>query len=193
MALVLGCSTRTAPPPVEEPEPSTENRAGADPATAPDADKVSSCAAPPVTEDEAATAFAEAASMDARVKSGELDRKLSWDDRYKLYDRAARGGHRDAQARAGAMMFATMFTTEEPGPADRPVYVEAMTRLIIAARRGSTDAAKFMPGMEALMFGQVPDVVEPPLSSIPKAWIEDSLAAADRWIRCHAADAAAQK
>lgn len=189
MALVLGCGTKTAPPPVADPADSSNQARNVEPVSAPKAKTVSSCAAPAVTEPEAETAFGEAEALDAKVKSGELDRKLSWMSRYKLYDRAAQGGHRDGQARAGAMKFANMFSTEAPKPTDRMDYVEALARLVIAARRGSTDAAKFMPGMEALMFGTIPEVVEPPLAELPKDWIEESLKSADQWIHCHAADA----
>lgn len=187
MALVLGCGTKTAPPPVDQPAGADQDRAArGEPVNAPKAREVSACAAPAVTEAQAAAAFAEAEKLDAQVKAGELDRNSSWSTRYQLYDRAARGGHRDAQARAGAMKFASMFASEAPKPEDRAAYVEAMTRLIIAARRGNTDAAKFMPGMEALMFGQIPEMVEPPLSQIDKTWVKAALAAADQWIQCHA-------
>jgi hypothetical protein len=184
MALLLGCGTKTAPPPVVGGDDDTTQRVGAGARYAPEAKKGMACPPDSVTAAEASAAYARAEELEARVKTGELDRKLSWKDRYELFDRAARGGHREGLARAGRMMFSSMFTSEAPKPEQRLDYVEAITRLLIAARRGNTSAASFMPGMETLMFGKVPEPVEPPLAELPKEWVEEALQAAETWFEC---------
>lgn len=185
MALVLGCGTKTAPPPVAGTNDPNDNRAtNVDPAADPGAKPSAICPPPMVSDEEAKTAYAEAEALEARVASGELDRKLTWNQRYKLFDRAARGGHREALARAGRMKFSAMFTTEAPKPEQKLEYVEAMSRLLVAARRGNTSAASFMPGMETMMFGKVPEPVEPPLAELPREWVEEAIKSAEEWLEC---------
>jgi hypothetical protein len=145
------------------------------------------CPVPEVADADARVAFAEAEELEAKVASGELDRRASWSQRYTLFDRAARGNHREAMARAGRMKFSAMFSVEAPKSEQRLEYVEAITRLLVAARRGNTSAASFMPGMETLMFGKVPEPLEPPLAELPKEWVEEALVATDNWLECRKA------
>lgn len=189
MALVLGCGTKTAPPPVAGGGAQANHGADTGPVEAPKAKQATVCPPEAVSPDEAQQAYAQAEALEARVKSGELDRKTSWSERYKLFDRAARGGHREALARAGRMKFSAMFTAEAPKPEQRFDYIEAIARLLVAARRGSTSAASFMPGMETLMFGKVPEPVEPPLAELPKEWVEEALQAAEHQLECQSRSA----
>jgi hypothetical protein len=193
LLLLAACGGSSAAPAME-PAPAAAPAPAPEPAPAaaavehptPDAADSLECAPPAVSETEAEASFQQAIALEVAIERGELDRKLSREQRFRLYDRAAAGFHRDAQERAGAMRFAGMYMGESPRAEQRAAYVEALARLIVAARRGNQRAARFMPGMDALISGEIPETLDPPLAELPRDWVALALETANRWVECGA-------
>jgi hypothetical protein len=190
LLLLAACGGASAAPAMEPapaaapaPTPELAPAAAAVEHAAPDAAGALECA-PAVSEAEAEASFQQAIALEVAIERGELDRKRSREQRFRLYDRAAAGFHRDAQERAGAMRFAGMYMGESPRAEQRAAYVEALARLIVAARRGNQRAARFMPGMDALISGEIPETLDPPLAELPRDWIALALETANRWVEC---------
>lgn len=93
---------------------------------------------------------------------------------------AAEQGHRAAQSLYGRRAFESMFMAEAPSEAQRDDYVSALSFVRIAAIRGDSDAADYMPGIGAEI-----EASEPPFDSFPPEWIEQVVAEADTWLRCY--------
>lgn len=140
-----------------------------------------------VSDAEALTAYRAALDIEAAIEDGSADRDATRERRYQLYDRAADGFQLEALERAGAMKFSIMFMGEAPNPGQRDDYIRALARLVVAARRGNERAARFMPGMDSLVFGRVPSSLEPPLAELPRDWVLSAIATAKAWIDCRAA------
>lgn len=94
---------------------------------------------------------------------------------------AADNGHRSAQSLYGRSLFGALFASEAPRASQREDYVSALTFLRVAARAGDQPAARFIPGLAA----EGAPSLEPPLDSLPAAWLAAAFARADAWVACH--------
>ena len=134
-------------------------------------------------------AYARAQELEAKVKAGQLDRKLSWGGIATSSSIRAgpAAGHREALARAGRMMFSAMLhDPRAPKPEQKVDYVRGdqpaagrgpprrHERRRVHARNGDPDVS-----------ARSPEPVEPPLAELPKEWGgRGEFRAAERMLEC---------
>jgi TPR repeat protein len=185
-----GCSTRNCAESPRQSEAPPAEPLAATTAPEPAAPPTSSC--PDGAEAErAAELFRQADALAAgcdelcmkSVEGGERMRRSS-----VLMDEAAALGNRDAQARAGlddlGFLFTSIGVTEDGA---EPRYVQALTYVRLAARRGDEQARSFIPELATLSLepnGSLPPL-EPPLSELPPDWVRRAMVEADRQLECH--------
>jgi hypothetical protein len=105
-----------------------------------------------------------------------------------LLEEAAAAGNLDAQALYGRelLQFAWITYVAEPHAEGR--YVDALTNLRLAARRGSAAAADVVPGLASLSVaadGSVQGRIHPSLSDVPVRWLVRVVQDADRLLTCY--------
>jgi hypothetical protein len=87
------------------------------------------------------------------------------------------------------MQFATLFQAEAPDPGnttERDAYVAALTLLFTGTLRGSEFGRDYADDMAELAATRaLPAELGMPFVEVPRAWLDASLAAAERWIACH--------
>jgi hypothetical protein len=106
----------------------------------------------------------------------------------RLLEQAAAAGNLDAQALYGRELFQFVWMTDVPEPHAEDRYVDALTNLRLAARRGSAAAADVVPGLATLRVaadGSVQGRLHPSLSDVPVRWLVRVIQDADRLLICY--------
>lgn len=175
---LVGCqpSTSTVSPEPTEPTatPDTSADEQADPATTDD-----DC--PSLVEDDVANeAYERGVALLEEARDGEHYRAEPFEQGLGALLTAAEQGHRGAQSLYGRRRFESLFMAQAPTEAERDDYVAALAFIRVAALRGDEDAAGYLPGI-----ADAPDPSMPPYDSFAPEWIEQAVAKADAWIKCH--------
>jgi hypothetical protein len=167
LAVALGCGSAKSSSGAGEPQPE---------ATPP-----SECPPLPTGGQEA---YDQAVALEIKgAEYSEERQKLAY-QRVALYVQAAKAGHLDGQVEAGTRMFGRMYQADVPTGEQRADYVEALTYILIAAAR-APDKDTLPSATEIAKTGEVPEVLEDPLSDVPREWIEEALKASRAWIACY--------
>ncbi len=104
-----------------------------------------------------------------------------------LVKKAADKGHLEAQSFLGRTQFGDLMTTGAE-PELKDAYIEALSYLALAAKRGSTDAKDFLPQLARLELsdeGGLSEELEEPLSSLEESWIRGALLFVSGELHCY--------
>lgn len=142
-------------------------------------------AVPPGTD--AAALFAQAEATIKAGRMGEHLRQDALDQALALLRRAAQAGDLDAQFRLGSMVVANLYQAGAPQPAQQAAYVEALSWLGTAQRRGHVRARTYLPEpISARLRGAPPPKPDPeaPFQDLPAPWFEAAAKQSARWHGC---------
>jgi hypothetical protein len=102
---------------------------------------------------------------------------------------AAEAGDPTAQYVFGSRVFGDHFTNQAPEASEQADYVFALKYLTVAIRRGDAQAHAYFGDAGAALRGDVlPATLPMPLSEVPRAWLDEALLAARRWLGCAGAE-----
>jgi TPR repeat protein len=151
--------------------------------------KESVCPTPAAKDAEAAeAAFSKAQVAIEASRDGEHYRTEPLAKAVAQLRLAAAGGALGAQYRLGQVVFSTRFQTQGPVPAEKGAYVDALSWIAVAARRGHVSAESFLSPevMKSLLDPNAKWAPDPEdaLSSLPEAWVRAAATQGAAWAAC---------
>ncbi len=128
-------------------------------------------------------AYEKGMSLLEAARIGEHYKKNEFEKAKGLLLSAAKSGHLDAQFAYGRHVFSTRIQKSEPkqtNASQREDFVSSIAFLRVSALRGHRRAKHFFDGVMA----PSPQTEEPPLSLVPKAWVQQAWNRSDTLITC---------